>query len=75
MRERYSREERAAIVRKYVASGMTLERFSWWARVPVGRLGRWLAAPVDPSQACWLEVELVEEERVGGTSSEEAARC
>lgn len=69
MSERYSREERAAIVRKYVASEMTLERFSLWARVPVGRLGRWLGAPVDPQQARWLEVELVEE------SSEGLERC
>jgi hypothetical protein len=38
---------------------MSLARFSLW--VPVGRLESWLAAPVDPQEARWLEVELVEE--------------
>lgn len=70
----YSAQERAAIVRKYAGSGMSLEAFSGWAGLPTRRLLSWLGAARPPQEATWVEVELASDE-AGSKQREEGASC
>jgi len=67
MDDDYSFQERAAIVRKFTDSGLSVADFCRWACLPRWRLRRWLEAVRAPEDATWIEVEI-------GKGDEQAAR-